>query len=131
MERRKLDKMILSTLTGMASGAILGMLFAPDKGSSTRKKISKQSDKYLKKVRKDIKELRKYLNKRAEETKTEIDELKQNARSKGNNVVEKTKKLTSYEEWTKDELYERAKEEQIDGYSQMNKDELIEALKKN
>lgn len=34
-----------------------------------------------------------------------------------------------YEEWTKDELYERAQEIGIEGRSEMSKDELIEALR--
>lgn len=34
-----------------------------------------------------------------------------------------------YEEWTRDELYERAREIGIDGRSDMTKDELIEALR--
>ena len=34
-----------------------------------------------------------------------------------------------YEEWTKDELYERAQEIGIDGRSDMTKDELIDALR--
>ncbi len=34
-----------------------------------------------------------------------------------------------YEEWTKDELYERAQELDIEGRSEMTKDELIEALR--
>lgn len=34
-----------------------------------------------------------------------------------------------YEEWTKDELYDRAKEIGIDGRSDMNKKELISALR--
>ncbi|UJA19303.1 Rho termination factor [Thermoleophilia bacterium SCSIO 60948] len=34
-----------------------------------------------------------------------------------------------YDEWTKDELAERAKEIGIEGRSDMNKDELIEALR--
>lgn len=34
-----------------------------------------------------------------------------------------------YEEWTKDELYERAQEVGIDGRSDMSKGELIEALR--
>ena len=34
-----------------------------------------------------------------------------------------------YEEWTKQELYERAKEIGIDGRSYMHKEELIEALR--
>lgn len=34
-----------------------------------------------------------------------------------------------YEEWSKDDLYERARELDIEGRSDMNKDELIEALR--
>jgi hypothetical protein len=34
-----------------------------------------------------------------------------------------------YEEWTKDELYDRAKELDVDGRSTMTKDELIDALR--
>ncbi|MEL6463912.1 MAG: Rho termination factor [Pseudomonadota bacterium] len=34
-----------------------------------------------------------------------------------------------YEEWTKDALYERAQELDVDGRSDMTKDELIEALR--
>ena len=36
---------------------------------------------------------------------------------------------TSYENWTREQLYERAREEEIDGRSTMNKSELIEALR--
>lgn len=35
----------------------------------------------------------------------------------------------AYEEWTKDELYERSKEIGIEGRSGMTKDELIDALR--
>lgn len=35
----------------------------------------------------------------------------------------------AYEEWTKDDLYDKAKEVGIDGRSKMSKDELIDALR--
>ena len=38
-------------------------------------------------------------------------------------------KQPPYEEWTKDDLYDRAQELDIEGRSDMTKDELIEALR--
>ncbi len=46
-----------------------------------------------------------------------------------NSSYEKGGESPPYEEWTKDELYERAQELDVDGRSDMTKDELIEALR--
>ena len=45
------------------------------------------------------------------------------------NPSKKGGKAPPYEEWTKDDLYDRAQEIGIDGRSDMTKDELIAALR--
>ncbi|QXT40751.1 DUF7218 family protein [Gymnodinialimonas ceratoperidinii] len=51
--------------------------------------------------------------------------------SDSQNPSKKGGKASPYEEWTKDELYDRAQELDVEGRSDMSKDELIEALRNN
>jgi gas vesicle protein len=40
------NKVLLGFLGGVAAGALLGILYAPDKGSKTRTKSSKRANQY-------------------------------------------------------------------------------------
>jgi len=40
----KSGKLVLGVLAGLAAGAALGILFAPDKGKNSRKKITRKSE---------------------------------------------------------------------------------------
>jgi len=52
-----------------------------------------------------------------------------NSRARGDQPSKKGGKSEPYEDWTRDALYERAKEIGIDGRSNMNKGALIDALR--
>lgn len=45
---KKGSNALMAFLAGAAVGAVLGILYAPDKGSNTREKLSFQLDKYKK-----------------------------------------------------------------------------------
>jgi hypothetical protein len=52
-----------------------------------------------------------------------------NAKAGGTDVAKKGGESGSYEDWSVDDLQDRAKELDIEGRSEMNKDELIDALR--
>ena len=45
-------KILAASAIGVVAGTVLGLLFAPDKGNETRKKIAKQSGKMVKTIKK-------------------------------------------------------------------------------
>ena len=57
-------KVVLGTLAGLAIGAIAGILFAPEKGSTTRKQIMDKDDDYLDEIKSKFDGLCDYFSKK-------------------------------------------------------------------
>ena len=56
------SKVLLGVLGGVAAGAILGILFAPDKGVNTRKKLIDQGKDYSDNLKGKLEGLKKEVN---------------------------------------------------------------------
>lgn len=113
------DKLILVAISSALGGALLGVLFAPDKGKNTRKKLAKKTDEYLKEIQKNSEDL-------GQQLKSSTDSMLEKSKKTIQNLKQD---VEDYSELTFQELYDLAKELKIKGYSQMNKSELIQALK--
>ena len=66
-------KLLLGVLAGVAAGAVLGILFAPDKGTVTRKKISSKGEEYADALKDKFNEFLKSFNEKLEGVKEKAE----------------------------------------------------------
>ncbi len=88
----KAQKVILVTLAGAAVGAALGILFAPHKGSNTRKKISKKGNQYIEGFEEKFNEFIDVATNKFEKMKGEAVKLTKNKIIEVEEVVDKATK---------------------------------------
>jgi gas vesicle protein len=81
-------KLLLGVLAGLAAGALLGILFAPDKGSITRKKITKKGEDYADTVKEKFNEFVDDISEKFEEVKEDVTDYTEQHKAKS----EETKK---------------------------------------
>jgi gas vesicle protein len=75
-------KVLLSVLAGAAAGALVGVLFAPHKGTVTRKKISRQSGAYADGLKEKLSEMVDDITEKFAKVKDEVSEYADQKMSK-------------------------------------------------
>jgi gas vesicle protein len=72
-------KVVMGVLAGMAVGALLGVLFAPDKGSETRKKMAEKGGDLIDGVSNKLNNLIDELNQKIDAAKAKANDTASNA----------------------------------------------------
>lgn len=68
-------KVLLGVLAGLAAGALMGILLAPDKGSQTRRKILGKGEDFADALKEKFDELANTITNKLEDTQQEAEEL--------------------------------------------------------
>jgi gas vesicle protein len=88
-------KLVLGVLIGVTVGATLGILFAPDKGSTTRQKIVDRGEGYADDVKEKLDEFISSITGRFEKAKEEATEFASKVKKNYNETKKETDHATA------------------------------------
>ena len=86
-------KSFLSILAGLAAGAAIGILYAPDKGWKTRARVKKAAANGYEDLKENLGDLGTKVDEKAAEAKESINNRRDTLREKGSEIKEGTRKL--------------------------------------
>jgi gas vesicle protein len=81
-------KVLLGVLAGVAAGALLGILFAPEKGTVTRNKMAKKGEDYANTLKDKFNEFLDSIAEKFDAVKEEVTDFAENSKTKPKNSKE-------------------------------------------
>jgi gas vesicle protein len=84
-------KVFLGVLAGLAAGAVLGILFAPEKGSTTRNKMSKKAEDYGDGLKEKFNEFLNDISEKFEKVKEEATDFAEKTKATAESVKKDVK----------------------------------------
>ncbi len=85
-------KLLTGILLGAAAGAVLGVLFAPDKGSETRKKIAKKTGDLGDTVRSKFNDLGEAIAEKYDSIRGEANDIMEKGKDKAQSFKDEAKR---------------------------------------
>jgi gas vesicle protein len=86
-------KSFFSLLAGLAAGAAIGILYAPDKGWKTRARVKKAAENGYDDLKDNLGDLGTKVNEKTEKAKASIKDIRETLREKGTEIKESTRDL--------------------------------------
>ena len=86
-------KSFFSLLAGLAAGAAIGILYAPDKGWKTRARVKKAAENGYDDLKDNLGDLGTKVNEKTEKAKASIKDIRETLREKGAEIKESTRDL--------------------------------------
>ena len=86
-------KSFFSLLAGLAAGAAIGILYAPDKGWKTRARVKKAAENGYEGLKENLGDLGSKVDAKAAQAKASLKDIRETLRSKGAEIKEDTRDM--------------------------------------